>query len=167
MYERRTAKNPSDMSKLEWRDAVAQWVREIRQSMNYLASRDDIDINRVAYYGSSYGAMIAPGILVLEPRFRTAILRHGGFWLGDEHPLPECDAVTFAPHVKIPVLMMNGRYDPIFPPETSQRPFFDMLGSPAGAKRYVLFDVGHDFPPRNEMIRETLDWLDTYLGEVR
>jgi hypothetical protein len=30
----------------------------------------------------------------------------------------------------------------------------------------VAFDSGHNLPP-NEMIRETLDWFDKYLGTVQ
>ena len=32
-------------------------------------------------------------------------------------------------------------------------------------KRHVVFDASH-FPPRHEMIKETLDWLDRYLEPV-
>jgi hypothetical protein len=37
---------------------------------------------------------------------------------------------------------------------------------PKGNKRRVVYDTGHDIP-RNEMIKETLDWLDRYLGPVK
>jgi eukaryotic-like serine/threonine-protein kinase len=71
--------------------------------------------------------------------------------------LPE--NVRFAPRVKIPTLMINGRYDFIFPVKTSQQPMFRLLGTPEKDKRYLLFDSGH-VPPRNDIIRETLNWLD-------
>ena len=35
--------------------------------------------------------------------------------------LPEVDEINFAPRVKVPTLMVNGRYDHFFPLETSQR----------------------------------------------
>jgi dienelactone hydrolase len=167
MYERRTSRSTREVDPLEFRDAVVRWSREIRQSVRYLETRDDIDIDRIAYYGSSFGAMIGPVFLVLEPRFRTAILRNGGLIPATDIVLPETDALHFAPRVEIPVLMLNGRYDSLFPVERSQRPLFEGLGAPVNAKRYVLFDVGHDFPPRNHMIRETLDWLDAHMSKVR
>jgi len=43
---------------------------------------------------------------------------------------------------------------------------FRLLGTPQADKRHLLFDSGH-VPPRNDMIRETLDWLDHYLGPGR
>ena len=68
--------------------------------------------------------------------------------------------------VRIPVLMLNGRYDHFFPVESSQIPLFRLLGTPEKDKKHVLYETGHA-PPRKEFIRESLDWLDKYLGPVR
>jgi hypothetical protein len=43
---------------------------------------------------------------------------------------------------------------------------FRFLGTPAADKRHVLLDSGH-VPPRLETIKESLDWLDRYLGPVK
>jgi pimeloyl-ACP methyl ester carboxylesterase len=83
----------------------------------------------------------------------------------DEASLPEVDPINFVSRVRMPVLMINGRYDFFIPVETLQRPMFRLLGTPEKDKRYVLFDTGHA-PPRTESIREVLDWLDRYLGPV-
>lgn len=62
--------------------------------------------------------------------------------------------------------MLNGRDDFTFPIEESQRPMFRMLGTAADDKRHVLYDGGHVFPfARIE--KDTLDWLDKYLGVPR
>jgi hypothetical protein len=61
--------------------------------------------------------------------------------------------------------MLNGRDDVEFPMETSQITMFRLLGAPEKDKRHVFFDSGH-IVPRIDMIRETLDWLDRYLGPV-
>jgi hypothetical protein len=66
----------------------------------------------------------------------------------------------------MPVLMLGGNHDYIFPPETAQKPMFDRLGTPADRKRLVIFDAGHGNFPRSETIREVLGWLDRYLGPV-
>jgi len=63
------------------------------------------------------------------------------------------------------MLMLSGRYDEYFPVETSQVPMFRWLGTPAGQKRHVIYEPGH-FVPRDQLIRETLDWYDRYLGPV-
>jgi eukaryotic-like serine/threonine-protein kinase len=74
--------------------------------------------------------------------------------------------MNFAPRVKIPVLMINGRYDFVFPLETCQEPLLRALGSAPQDKRQALFDTGHA-PPLLPMMKETLDWLDHYLGPVK
>jgi len=64
-----------------------------------------------------------------------------------------------------PTLILNGELDFFFPSETSQRPMFELLGTPAEHKKRLVFPGGHSVP-RTEMIRESLEWLDRYLGPV-
>jgi pimeloyl-ACP methyl ester carboxylesterase len=103
--------------------------------------------------------------MVIEDRFKVAVLADGGLpsrW----KPRPEVDPGNFAPHVKIPVLMVNGRYDYAAPLETSQRPLFRLLGTPPADKRHVLLESGHGLP-LTPWFKEVLDWLDHYLGPVK
>jgi len=107
--------------------------------------------------------MEGPISLALESRFKTAVLADGGC---DTHKtLPENNPVNFAPAIKIPVLMINGRYDFGIPFETCQQPFFRLLGTPPADKRQVLLESGHGLP-FTPWFKETLDWLDHYLGRV-
>jgi hypothetical protein len=68
--------------------------------------------------------------------------------------------------VTTPTLMLNGRYDTIYPADTSAAPMFALLGTPADRKQQIFYDTDH-IPPRNESIKETLAWLDRYLGPVK
>ena len=61
--------------------------------------------------------------------------------------------------------MLNGEFDFFFPVETAQKPMFDLLGTPPEHKRRITYPGGHSVP-RVEMIKETLAWLDRYLGPV-
>jgi hypothetical protein len=61
---------------------------------------------------------------------------------------------------------LNGRFDFIFPVGSSQGPMLRLLGTPREHKRHVVYDTRHDIP-RNELIKETLNWLDNYLGPVK
>jgi dipeptidyl aminopeptidase/acylaminoacyl peptidase len=63
--------------------------------------------------------------------------------------------------------MINGRYDFIFPLETSVQPMFRLLGTSQKDKRLVVFDAGHGLLKRTDVARETLEWLDRYLGPVK
>jgi len=62
--------------------------------------------------------------------------------------------------------MLNGRYDDTFPLETSQLPLFQFLGTPVNDKKHVIYEGGHSVFPRPDAVRESLDWLDKYLGPV-
>jgi dienelactone hydrolase len=164
-YERRDDLRPGGKPPALFRDHVIAWSKDLGRSLDYLATRTDIDATRLAYLGFSHGSSVAPVMLSVESRFRAAILNSGGFQL--RHDLPEVDELNFAPRLKIPVLMLNGRYDTGFPLELSQLPLFHALGTPAAEKRHVIYEAGHgDFPHREE-VRECLDWLDKYLGPVR
>ncbi|HEU5181047.1 MAG TPA: protein kinase [Candidatus Polarisedimenticolia bacterium] len=147
------------------RDLTIEWSKDIGRSLDYLESRPDIDKTRLAFYGLSMGAVMGPIVGAVEPRLRTLVLVGGGLSSGEEPP--EVDPFNFAPHVRIPVLMINGSHDFLFPPETSQDPMFRLFQSPVNAKRHYVFDGGHVPPRMQEVARETLDWLDQYLGPVR
>jgi pimeloyl-ACP methyl ester carboxylesterase len=108
------------------------------------------------------GSQLGPLFLGIEPRFRTGVFFAGGFetW---QIP-PECDPVNFAPRVKVPVLMVNGREDFDLPYATAQVPMFRMLGTAPGEKRHVVLEGGHVPLHTEEAIRVMVDWLDERLG---
>jgi eukaryotic-like serine/threonine-protein kinase len=145
------------------RDRTIQWVQDVMRTVDYLETRDDIDTGRMAYLGWSWGGRWAPLVLALEPRFSAAVLHVAG--LGESRPLPEVDPLNYLSRVTTPLLTLNGRLDAVIPPDTHTRPFFDLLGTPPEHKRFVLAESGH-FVPRPTLIRESLDWLDRYLGPV-
>jgi dienelactone hydrolase len=164
-FERRDSLH-SDLpdSTIFWRDHVVMWVKDIRRTIDYLSTRPDMDTTRVSYFGLSWGANMAPLSLATEPRIKTAVLYVAGLTM--ERGRPEVDPLNFLPHVSVPVLMLNGKYDFFFPLELSQKPFFQMLGTPAERKKYIVYEGGHDVP-RTALITETLAWLDKYLGPAR
>ena len=51
--------------------------------------------------------------------------------------------------------------------KSSQRPLFRLLGTKEKEKKHVVYEAGHGDFPRVEEVRESLDWLDKYLGPVR
>jgi predicted esterase len=144
-----------------------EWIErrfDLGRTIDYLETRTDIDAERIGYVGLSFGAAHATPLLALEPRLKTAILIGGG--MAREMPQPAFDQIHFLPRITQPVLMVNGRYDPLFLVDTMQTPMFDRLGTPPADKRHVLSDAGH-VVPRSDLLRESLAWLDKYLGPVR
>jgi eukaryotic-like serine/threonine-protein kinase len=147
-----------------YRDHVVMWAKDLGRSVDYLESRSDIDKGKIGFFGVSWGAGIAPLMLAVEPRISLGVMFVGGFYL--QPSLPEADVVNFAPRVKVPVLMLNGRFDFFFPPATSQEPMFRLLGTPAEHKRRVVYETAH-VVPRNATIKEVVDWMEKYWGHTR
>jgi cephalosporin-C deacetylase-like acetyl esterase len=139
-------------------------VKDASRSNDYAQTRADLDHYQFAYYGYSWGGGMGSIISAVDPRIKTSILALTG--LDYQRSLPEVDTLNFLPRVKQPVLMLNGRYDFFCPVESSQEPFFRLLGSRSDQKKHILYDTSHNLP-RNEFIKETLHWLDQYLGPVQ
>jgi dienelactone hydrolase len=149
------------------RDRMVRQVQDYRRTIDYLETREDIDASRLAYGGLSAGGEYGAIYLALEPRVRAAVLIAAGFH--DAHmldELPEQNPWNFAPRVKVPTLMINGENDFTLPFETAQKPLHDLLGIPVEQKRLVLIAGGHVTTDRHALIRESLAWLDRYLGPV-
>ncbi len=152
---------PSDTA--FYKDHVIMWGKDLARSIDYLETRKDIDAGRLAYYGLSWGAALGALLPAVEPRIKANILYVAG--LQFQRALPEADAINYITRVKQPTLILNGELDFFFPPEASQRPLFDLLGTPPANKKRLVFPGGHSVP-RTEMIKESLLWLDRYLGPV-
>ena len=146
---------------------TTDWYKDVARSLDYLGTRPDIDSSRLAYMGVSMGSV--QGIFasaLLQDRLKTAVLLDGGFFL--DQPPPGGDEADFAARIKMPVLMVNGRYDFTFPLDRAQNPLFTMLGTPAQDKSHVVLDTPHDVTEqRPQLIKAVLDWLDRYLGRVK
>jgi formylglycine-generating enzyme required for sulfatase activity/predicted esterase len=162
MYERF---EPVEDTPSATRDMMIRWAQDLSRTIDYLETRPDFDIRKIAYYGFSLGAVDGPVFTAVEPRFAASILLGGG--LIPEPFRPEVDPARFAPRVRTPTLMINGRDDFLMPYELSEKPLFELLGTPSDRKRLARLDGGHIPSNRLEIIREVLDWLDRHLGPAQ
>jgi eukaryotic-like serine/threonine-protein kinase len=164
-YERKDGMTPDMLEpnqSHQYTDWLIKWVKDFKRSIDYLETRPDLDKTKLGFYGHSWGGSIGGIIPAVEDRLAVCILNVGGFW---GRALTEADAGNYVPSIKIPVLMLNGRYDMIFPLEKAVKPFFNLLGTPEKDKRLIVYETDH-YVPKSEMIKETLNWLDKYLGPV-
>ena len=140
--------------------------KDVGRSLDYLDTRSDIDKNKLAYLGVSMGA--AEGVIFatfVQDRLKAVVFLDGGYFLYT--PPTGGDQADFAPRLKKPVLMVNGRYDYVFSAENAQIPLFQMLGAPAADKRHIELETPHDVTDRRaELVQSVLGWLDKYLGRV-
>ena len=161
-YERRDDQKSDgpDMS-VRYKDHVIMWVKDYSRTIDYLETRKDMQADKVAYLGISWGGYMGGIISAIEKRVKVVVLNVGGMVM--EKSLPEADQINYLPRVRQPVLMLNGAYDMFFPVESSQKPLFRFLGTPENQKKMIVYPSGH-VVPQTEFIKETLAWLDTYLG---
>jgi dienelactone hydrolase len=142
------------------KDLTVMKVKDISRTLDYLATRSDMDMERIALLGFSSGGYQAPLPCAADRRFKVCLIVCGGA------PYPEI--LGFAQRVKIPVQMVNGRYDSLLLYEESQRPLFRALATPGEHKRHVVFETDHMLSGfEREMMRANLEWLDRHLGPVR
>jgi dienelactone hydrolase len=144
----------------EW---LIWWTKDLSRTIDYLETRSDIDTGKIGFYGWSWGGEIGAYIPAVEERIKVNILVLGGLY-GPAYP--EADQINYLPRIKIPVLMLNGKYDMFNPYETSVKPFYDFLGTPEKDKRLCLYEADHSIY-KSEMIKEVLSWLDKYFGPVK
>jgi serine/threonine protein kinase/formylglycine-generating enzyme required for sulfatase activity/dienelactone hydrolase len=148
------------------RDWVIQFSKDLRRSIDYLETRDDIDKEKIAYYGLSWGGRVGSIMLALEERIKAGIIVLGGFHQFDKPPA--VDEFNFTPRVKAPIIMIGGREDSIFPVKTSQIPMYELLGTADEDKEHKIYPGAHGFLPlfRRQIEGDVLDWLNRYLGPV-
>jgi eukaryotic-like serine/threonine-protein kinase len=164
-YERADGlEDDSPDSTANYRDHLIYWSKDLGRTIDYIETRKDLDHKELAFYGLSWGAYLGFILPAIEQRVKVVVILSGGAQLYKKPP--EVDEINYAPRVTVPTLMVNGRYDNIFPLETSQNPMFRLLGTPQKEKRHAVLDGGH-IPPHDQMIKEILDWLDRYQGPVR
>lgn len=145
----------------EYTDLVIKLVRDFMRTVDYLETRDDIDTTKLGYYGHSWGGRMGAIIPAVEDRIALNILVAAGF--SEIKPYPEADEINYITRVKVPTLILNGRFDAIFPLETNVEPFYDLLGTPEKDKSLQLIEAGHNFY-KKDRIKPILGWLDKYFG---
>jgi fermentation-respiration switch protein FrsA (DUF1100 family) len=146
-------------------------LADARAARAYLASRTDVDQERVAYFGESLGAAVAlaaaveqpPAALILRSPFSslTAVGRyHYPFLpvrllLSDRYP-----SITRIPQLDCPLLVIAGESDSIVPFSQS-RELYD--AAPAGRKRFVALPGtdhnDYDLLAGRTLIDETMKFL--------
>lgn len=147
-----------------YKDHVIMWRKDIGRSIDYLVTRKDIQADKIAYLGWSWGGFMGGIMPAIEKRLKVVTLNVGGMEMNKA--LPEADQINFLPRVTQPVLMLNGKHDMFFPVEISQMPMYNFLGTPKEDKKIIIYEAGH-LVPRTDFVKETLQWYDKYLGQVK
>jgi serine/threonine protein kinase/formylglycine-generating enzyme required for sulfatase activity/predicted esterase len=160
--------HPPDYTPVSWRTVrrraeVVRNATDLRRGLDYLATRQEFDMSRVAYFGFSQGAMEGIMYVAVEPRFRTAVYVAGHMPPAGINWIAEASPQQFAAHIQAPVLMLNGRYDEVNPLRTHIEPLYQLLRAP---KQLYLYDSGHS-PPFEIAVPVINQWLDEKLSPIK
>jgi dienelactone hydrolase len=144
--------------------AVRQAVLDIRRAGAWLASRPEIDADRLGILGTSLGSFMGALTAEMEPRFKRVVVLLGGGGLvdayygdsralairetweafgGTKEKLQElvapADPLTYAANLKSrQLLIIAGKRDSIVPPQMPER-----LWKATGRQKIVWFDCDH------------------------
>jgi len=155
---------------------------DARRAYDLLASRPDVDKNRIGYVGLSFGAMMGGSLAGVDKRFRTFILIAGvesfaRHWresplfveMRQKTPKAELDELieSLAPIEAVnnigkstaPILFQSARFDPGVP-EIHSIDFYKAAGEPKELKWY---DTGHQINDP-QAFSDRQDWLRKYLS---
>ena len=142
----------------DFRNLYIAWVSDTDKTLDYLETRNDIDTDNIFYLGMSYGALFNTHTLLFENRYKGAILYVGGVF--PTYP-PLVDGINHMPRIDTPFLMLNGEQDYLVPKSAAMY-FYQSTGTSEKDKKIVFYDSGHWPLPRNQMIKETLDFIKKY-----
>lgn len=162
--ERRGAGGPEPEARTaEFRDKIVNWITDLRRGLDYLETRSDVDHDRLAFVGQSSGARTGITLAAIESRYRSVFFQGAGVGRGELTWVKGTSPIDFAPHIKGPTMMLQGRYDEAIGLKRSAEPLFALLPEP---KRLVLYEAGH-IPPPDLLAKELNGWLDQTLGPVK
>ena len=150
-------------------EAVRLWrlaLREAALGVRFLRGRQGVDAARVGVVGYSLGSFLAVTLAAAEPDLGPVVLTAGGDL--PDSPLTRVARAVVDPPRAVkrlngrPLLMVNGRHDPVIRPEQAQR-LFDAAGEP---KELRWWDAaGHALPPA--AVDEAAAWLAARLAAIR
>jgi fermentation-respiration switch protein FrsA (DUF1100 family) len=154
---------PPPPNSVRFRDLMVLHATEMRRGIDYLATRDDIDVGRLSYVGVSWGAGSRLVFAAVDERFRAVVFIGGGIDERVQPTLPEAANYNFAPYIRAPTLLLNGRDDEEHPWFTRALPLWQLLPQP---KKLVLVEGAGHIPPPEARVPAINQFLDQTLGPV-
>jgi dienelactone hydrolase len=157
-----------------------QVIKDLQRTVDVLRSRPDVDDDRIAYVGFSWGGATGALFVGIERRLKTAalVVGHGGqvshatgpegfkhisglscarrvAWIRAMAPI---EPIRFVGHANIPLLLQNGTSDNLIP-----RPDAAELHAAAPQPKEVRwYDAGHSL--NQQAVADGLRWLHEKIG---
>jgi dienelactone hydrolase len=159
-----------------------QLMIDLRRAVDLLQSRDDVDDNRIAYIGVSYGAAMGGLLAGIEDRIAAFVLASGdgglvshftGTGAYGEGPLSglsparrkrwldamrSIEPIRWIGRADAPILFLSGRNDELVPPADARK-YQRAAHEPKDVRWY---DSGHILP--SEAMCDAARWLQERIG---
>jgi dienelactone hydrolase len=154
-----------------------QLINDLQRAVDILLLQPEVDPERLAYFGVSWGATMGGLLAGVEDRLVAYVLAVGDGGLVEHTADPGEDGINIhfsenwaarmwpteplhyvgraAPAA---LLFQNGIHDTFVPPHDALR-FFTAASEP---KRMIWYDAGHNLPWK--FVRDAAEWLQPYLG---
>ena len=135
---------------VRYANMMTQTVVDYRRAIDYLATRDDIDTDRVGVFGYSMGGHMTFILGAVDPRVKSVV----ACVVPATEGMPMA-AIQFARDMgRMPLLMMMARQDQFYTVAQAEA-LFD--GVPGDRKSLRFFDSGHSLPAA--YAGEAVAWL--------
>lgn len=124
-------------------------LEEMKAGLKSLRSRRDVDTNRLAVIGHSFGGSLALLLAEDDPGLKAVVDFGGGAASWDRSPQLRARLTTAVTHIAVPVLFIHARNDYSTGPGDSLGAVMERLRKPHSVRIYPPFgnntDVGHNF----------------------
>ena len=131
---------------------IKQTVQDYMRALDYLETRDDIDIEKVGVYGLSMGGAVTFVLTGLDKRVKTAV---AGVAVVYGNQYSAVNAYNFTPRItNKPFLMLMGDKDGYYTPETATQLFNSIGGN---NNQLIIFEGGHKIQPTQ--IPTIVEWF--------
>ena len=153
------------------RDIISQTVFDLRRAIDFIETREELDAQRIGYYGISLGGITGTIFCGIEDRIKVPIVALAG---GQMNLLYEKEALSteaknfvsiveplnfvkqIAPR---PFLMLNAKNDEIVPPLMSKL----LYRAAQEPKEIIWYDAKHRDAPLDVIYGDGLNWFKKYL----
>ena len=153
------------------RDLITQTVFDLRRAVDFIETREELDPDRIGYYGISLGGIIGTIFCSVEERIEVPVIVLAGGSLnlmfgkgalsGDTKDyLSIIDPINYVAKISPrPLLMINAENDDVVPPITSKL-LFKAAKDP---KEIIWYPAKHHDIPIDKVYPDGIHWFDRYL----
>jgi len=153
------------------RNVISQTVFDLRRAVDFIQTRDELDHERIGYFGISLGGIIGTVFCSVDERVKVPVIVLAGGSLNlmfgmdalsedTRNYLSIIDPINFVKMISPrPLLMINAENDDIVPPVTSKL----LYKAAKKPKEIIWYPAKHHDLPIDEVYPDGIHWFDEHL----